>query len=312
MYMSADNIRKYYKLATWVQIELPQIPHRKPKVWKAFERWFPRSGFPSDSVFLRWSMIPELDVQTFDRPTPSRCEEYVDAKGSVIAPWYRKRMGMTPGGGNLIFVAADIAARFDPRNPGLVTVAEATILHELIHWRRRMAGIDDGDKDPCYAFETEAYGREISRLWAECPPNVVHLQPNFVTVLWSDVSSGAIRLWNFEVGKHDLKDGHKTALGVWVLPFLWGGGSATVVGLASTTGESQNNREISERRADAVVAELRNQLGAPPRVATKAGLGESAARTLGVPDRQEDEGWRSVLVYYSRAPAPPPPRMKQR
>ena len=128
-----------------------------------------------------------------------------------------------------------------------------------------------------------------------------------VTLVWSHADGGAIRLWNFDIAKHDLKPEHKDGLAQWVLPVLRAGGSAYVVGLASRTGAAAYNKALSQRRADAAVAELRRQLGVAPRVTLKVGLGEETAAAVGDLDERENRAWRAVTAFYYRQAEPPPP-----
>ena len=72
MRMKASDIKKYPKLVDWLKTELPEVPRRKPKVWRAFAEAVPE--FPVDNpVFLKFGACPKLEVHWRPcRPTDKR------------------------------------------------------------------------------------------------------------------------------------------------------------------------------------------------------------------------------------------------
>jgi hypothetical protein len=127
--------------------------------------------------------------------------------------------------------------------------------------------------------------------------------PGKYTLVWSHIDGGAVRLWNFDIDKHTVKDEHRTGLDLLILPFLKKGGSARVVGLTSRTGSYEHNKRLSERRAAEVVHALEELLGTKPRVLGTAGEGEIIAESAGA--RMEDSYWRAVTVFWWQRPDPP-------
>lgn len=137
--------------------------------------------------------------------------------------------------------------------------------------------------------------------------------PGKVAPVWGHSDGAAVRLWNFDIGKHKLKPEHSIGLARWVLPVLRAGGSARVVGLTSRTGSAAYNKALSQRRAAEVVSELQRQLGPAGiarRTAIAVGLGETTAAVVGDPDGRENSTWRAVTIFYYRRPDPPPPPQK--
>jgi hypothetical protein len=132
--------------------------------------------------------------------------------------------------------------------------------------------------------------------------------PGKIALVWTHSDGAAIRLWNFDVGRHKLKKEHKTELTRLVLPVLMAGGSAHVVGLTSRTGSTLRNKLLSESRAAEVVQHLQLLLGRKPNVRNSIGMGEELAAIVGLPDGTENPAWRAVTVFYWKRPDPPPPR----
>jgi hypothetical protein len=163
MRMKNIDIQNYPKLAQWVRMELPLLPRQKKKVWKAFEEHSPQSMIKIGGLSLSWGLPPKLEVY------PRRCEQFDEPRGNYIYRTYDMELGKTIVPANLIIIAEDIASRFDRRDADMVTIVEATILHELIHWLRGRAGLDIMDEELSYAFEKAAYGRSIGRKWRMCP-----------------------------------------------------------------------------------------------------------------------------------------------
>ena len=171
MNLTSEDMEKYRDLYYWTIQQLPQLPYTKPKVWAAFTRQAPRYGLSGFIAypFFYWGYPPLLSVNSTDM---MKCVDTGDPEpqpdGSFIQkrknPWY----GFTnPSARDEIIVASDLA-----RDAGLPTdagkVFEATILHELVHFCRKKAGMNVNDEGPPYAFEREAYGREVTRTWESC------------------------------------------------------------------------------------------------------------------------------------------------
>jgi hypothetical protein len=124
-------------------------------------------------------------------------------------------------------------------------------------------------------------------------------------VLWRTPDGVAVRLGNFEIGKHKLRSEHIVGLGLHVVPILSAGGSALIVGLTSRSGLPAFNKWLSAQRAGEVASQLRLLLGFLPVVVHQFPAGEVAAALAGVPDGLEHPNWRSVIVLCSRQQRPP-------
>ena len=110
-----------------------------------------------------------------------RCEDSGDPRelgnGTVVQDRTMK-MGFTPPSLKLrtIYVAPDIAMNADDVNGALV--AEATVLHECVHWCRMLDGKDVWSETEPYAFEKEAYGKVVGRAYEMCfPQRITKSQP---------------------------------------------------------------------------------------------------------------------------------------
>jgi hypothetical protein len=115
------------------------------------------------------------------------------------------------------------------------------------------------------------------------------------------------KLYNFEIGKFDIKTEHFNWLIAVVVPKLRNGGSISIVGLASRTGADAFNMKLSENRLHAVINLLRRQVPNGFQVGIEVAVGERAAWLAGVKDEVEQEGWRGVVVSVWDKPTPPPP-----
>ncbi len=122
-------------------------------------------------------------------------------------------------------------------------------------------------------------------------------------------TSGTIsaKLYNFDVGKFAIKPEHSKWLVTVLAPKLWGGGSFTIIGIASRTGSDASNMKLSENRLRAVVDLLRKLVPNNFQVAIELAVGERAAMYAGAKDRTEDESWRGVIISAWDKPVPPPP-----
>jgi hypothetical protein len=190
MKMSDEDVKNYKDLALWLQDTFPDLPRRKPKVWKAFKKhagvlWDPGNGWTLASagpLVLNWGFPPTISpraIVTGDPKSAWACvedgepepKESRDRSGEVIGNYFvqrydSKRLGYTSPDGSIILIASDLAlGAFYPETE---KVLEATILHELVHWCRFAIGKDGSLEDPPYAFEKEAYGHVIERTWKVC------------------------------------------------------------------------------------------------------------------------------------------------
>ena len=117
----------------------------------------------------------------------------------------------------------------------------------------------------------------------------------------------AAKLFNFEVGKFAIKPEHSSWLISVVAPKLRGGGSLTIIGLASRTGSDDFNMQLSDNRLRAVIDLLRKQVPNNFKVAHEVAKGERAAMYAGEMDGVENESWRGVIISVWNKPDPPPP-----
>ena len=70
MKMSDDDVKKYKDLALWLQDTFPDLPRRKPKVWKAFLKhaggwWNPWSS----GCWERRAVDPDVGISTGHQPS---------------------------------------------------------------------------------------------------------------------------------------------------------------------------------------------------------------------------------------------------
>jgi len=164
MNITPEDAKKFPELAALLQ-HLPFIVARKRKVLAAFRRY---AGDGADLALI-FGQHPRVrvDVDYF------RCEDDGDPQdqgdGSFIQA-RRMKMGFTPPSPKVgeIYVASDIAMNADDADGALV--AEATLLHECVHWCRMMDGEDVWSETEPYAFEKEAYGRIVGRTYQMCFP----------------------------------------------------------------------------------------------------------------------------------------------
>lgn len=172
MYMESEDRRKYPDMALWLQNDLPQLPSKKPKVWKAFVKYAGGSWHPwlntmtwpySQPWVVTWGMGPKLGVRSWECKATG---ETVKKGNSFFKKYDQPRLGFTAPDGSLILIASDLAqGTYDPQ---IAPVLEATVLHELVHWCRLQIGKDVFDEEPPYAFEQEAYGKIMERTWEVC------------------------------------------------------------------------------------------------------------------------------------------------
>jgi hypothetical protein len=163
--MVKQDIKKYSDLASWLLYDLPNLPYYKPKVWTAFTR---HAGLLS-GYSIMWGFSPVIKV---DAGQMLECKEtgapQRQKDGSYIQRMYMPWHGFTvpTKGVNEIYVASDLAR--GAGSPQVGPILEATVLHELVHWCRKIMGKDVNDEDAPYAFEEEAYGKRMFRTWETC------------------------------------------------------------------------------------------------------------------------------------------------
>jgi hypothetical protein len=165
MNITPEDAKTFPELAALIR-HLPIIVARKPTVLAAFRRY---AGDGADLALL-FGQLPRVRTDW-----PFRCEDFgkPQYQGNVLIAARTMRMGFTPPSPTAgeIYVASDIAMNADDRDGALV--AEATLLHECVHWCRMMDDKDVWSETEPYAFEEEAYGRPINRAYQMCFPQRV-------------------------------------------------------------------------------------------------------------------------------------------
>lgn len=168
------DIAQYRDFGLWLLHELSRLPISKEKVWRAFRRQagdYAGTGInPIGGPLIR----VEGDIMAMCDDDGA---ETLQPDGSVIQKQALKRYGFTvpTRGVNEIYIARDLALGALSRQ--IQPVLEATVLHELVHWCRKVNGDDVYDEDPPYAFEREAYGQVVRRTWQSCAPKVIRKRP---------------------------------------------------------------------------------------------------------------------------------------
>lgn len=117
-----------------------------------------------------------------------------------------------------------------------------------------------------------------------------------------------ILLYNFDIGSSGVKFEHLMALLQNVVPLLDNGGSVTIVGMASYTGQEKVNVELSKRRAQATLSALCRLVAEKGKSAkVKVGISQGWANAVASGERYgtEDSRFRSVLVTAWALPDPP-------
>jgi len=120
-----------------------------------------------------------------------------------------------------------------------------------------------------------------------------------------DPITGVIRVWlfNFDVDGSRVKEEHSKMLASSVALAIRDSGSAKFLGLASTTANDAHNKKLAEDRIDAVVADLRRQVGGKFKVTRSVAIGEVMAKAFldanlkgGTKDNTESDIWRGVVI----------------
>ena len=172
--LDARDVAKYRDFGLWLLHELPQLPIRKEKVWRAFQRQagdYAGTGImPLGGPSIR--VDDDILMLCSDDGPPS-----TQPDGSVIQNQLLRRYGFTvpTRGVNEIYIARDLALGALSRQ--VQPVLEATVLHELVHWCRKVDGEDVYDENPPYDFEREAYGQVVIRTWPSCAPKRIPKRP---------------------------------------------------------------------------------------------------------------------------------------
>jgi len=123
-------------------------------------------------------------------------------------------------------------------------------------------------------------------------------------------SEFACSLYNFDINGSDVKDDHKQLLKARIFDFLSACGSAAIVGLASVTGTSEGDLDLSQERADNVAKYLRAlsmfasnpDYTGPFRIKSTIGRGRQWALLY---SKGENEFWRAVWVHVWDRATPP-------
>jgi len=170
MMMTRQEAGKYPDCARYLMYEFTKLPDKKPKVYAAFSRY--AGSFASMSSM--WGFDPIIKADPYDMM--NQCENDGNPEpqkdGSTIQRRSLKWYGFTvpTKGIEEIYLAPDLMERAGTAE--VRAVLEATILHELIHWCRKVAGKDVNDEEPPYAFEKAAYGKTVERTWQSCKSEV--------------------------------------------------------------------------------------------------------------------------------------------
>jgi hypothetical protein len=121
------------------------------------------------AISIMWGVTPLIKVDTSlmmdcvddGDPVPQKDGSFVQKRK---IGWY----GFTvpTKGIEEIYVAKDLALGAGSTQVG--AILEATLLHELVHWCRKVGGKNVYDEDAPSAFEREAYGKVMLRTWQSC------------------------------------------------------------------------------------------------------------------------------------------------
>jgi hypothetical protein len=112
-------------------------------------------------------------------------------------------------------------------------------------------------------------------------------------------------IYNFDIGGDEPKREHRVFLIQAAVPVLQGGGSVSIVGLASRRGSTASNQALSERRASRTLQILRDAVPKKFAVNKVIGVGEMKAQREGYRDNTEDPRFRSVILFVTPDPTPP-------
>lgn len=193
--MFESDAERFPRLRQFVQFDLPQVPKRKPGVYEQFLRFSELSDAEGRQA-LSWGKYPLLKVRVQD-------------------PFGQYHQGAGEGRrrGNMIYFADRLATAFElahnyqnvhrPDDPDRELIpksliaearllAEAIILHEIVHWGDyhkdfAQGSIEGGNfmsREMGITFEGAAYGKATVR-----PARFQHLQQYF-PFLWQQAATG--------------------------------------------------------------------------------------------------------------------------
>jgi hypothetical protein len=157
--MTDKEVKKYHGFYLWLRYDLLTVPDTKPKVWSAFKHYALDDGDMPNS-FMDWGTSPLIQADDMDM---MKCETAGDPivrpDGSTVQQYTMNWYGFTvpTKGKELIYLEPGLMS--DADSAMAREMLEVTVLHELVHWCRKVRGKDVFDEDPCYAFERDAYGK---------------------------------------------------------------------------------------------------------------------------------------------------------
>jgi hypothetical protein len=132
-----------------------------------------------------------------------------------------------------------------------------------------------------------------------------------------DPLTKVVKVWiyNYDIEGFRLKPEHMEVLNGAVGPLLRDGGNIKLLGFASTTGQVNLDKQLSEQRMQGVVAHLQANFGSRFGVSKEIAFGKDMALAFGsakmkggTADQTESEIWRAVVVNaWNRNTVPPPP-----
>ncbi len=111
-------------------------------------------------------------------------------------------------------------------------------------------------------------------------------------------------LQNFDIDGTALKPKHQEALRKGIAPNLENGCSVTLVGMTDRLGSAQYNKQLSVKRADAVLRFLRKNTKNGFRVQQQLAAGERRAASHGMRDNSRGDAYRAVAVVLWPSPQP--------
>ncbi|WP_282609036.1 hypothetical protein [Pelagibius sp. Alg239-R121] len=163
MYLQLEDQKKYYYFHAFLLSMKDRVFHKK-KVFDAYVKW---SGLaPHDAALaLRPNMNPKVSPANFPCERDPKTGKY---RISVGMTWSKKVFGISRA---VIghYESAKLKAFHSANSGDKVKLAaweeylEATIMHEMVHWGRKVKGIEaptyDEMENNAEAFEKEAYGK---------------------------------------------------------------------------------------------------------------------------------------------------------
>lgn len=164
MYIRPEDSKNFPELALLIE-NLIFIVAKKPKVRAALERY--AGGPHAFAILYPQGPTVRIDKDFFTCETDGDPEKQPD--GSYIQKYKMKDAFTVPSTKvDEIYLAPDIAKNAGTADGKLL--AEAVLLHECVHWCRKIDDKDVYSETEPYAFEREAYGRVMSRNYEVCAP----------------------------------------------------------------------------------------------------------------------------------------------